>query len=74
MASDSILLVADHGDCRFKIEEDETAGFYVFRFEGDSNRSTHDYLQDSLAAAKEFALEEWGVPQAAWHSPREEAE
>ncbi|PEN04561.1 hypothetical protein CRI93_14935 [Longimonas halophila] len=60
MASDSILLVAYHDDCRFKIEENEeekeAAGFYVFRFERDSTCSTHDYLQDSLALPQQRNL------------------
>jgi hypothetical protein len=66
MKTKSPLLVADHEGHRFEILEDELAGFYLFRFTGDGRISTHDYLQDYLATAKEFALEEWGVPLEAW--------
>jgi len=47
----------------FKIEEDVSAGFYVYAFEGE--KCTHDSLQDTLALAKECAREEFGVPEPA---------
>jgi hypothetical protein len=49
----------------FKIEEDANAGFYLYTFEG--GKCTHDYLQDTLALAKKFARDEFGVPEDAWH-------
>jgi hypothetical protein len=60
-----IVLQATHAGRTFKIEEDANAGFYVYAFEGD--KCTHDYLQDTLAIAKECAREEFGVPEDAWH-------
>jgi hypothetical protein len=55
---------ATHDGRRFKIEEDGNAGFYVYVFEGE--KCTYDYLQDTLVLAKEFAREEFGVPEQAW--------
>jgi hypothetical protein len=52
------------GDRRFTIEHDAGVGFYLYVHEGD--RCTHDYLQDSAGAAKEFALEQFGVSEDAW--------
>lgn len=49
---------------RFVIEPDAGVGYYVYVFDGA--RCTHDYLQDSLRQAKEFAFEEFGVPEDAW--------
>ena len=60
-----VVLEASHGERTFKIEEDANAGFYVYVFE--AGRCTHDYLQDTLALAKECAREKFGVPQDAWH-------
>ena len=31
-------------------------------------KCTHDYLQDTLALAKKFARDEFGVPEDAWHA------
>lgn len=59
-----MILHATHGSRTFKIEQDEKVGFYLYAFEGD--RCTHDYLQDTLAFAKECALEEFGVPLEKW--------
>jgi hypothetical protein len=59
-----MTLEATHGGRRFTIEEDSTVGYYLYIFDGQ--RCTHDYLQDTLEAAKEFALEEFGVPEDAW--------
>lgn len=66
MAADEVLLVADHDGCHFEIQEGPGEGFYVWRFVGGINRSTHDHLQDDLAMAKRCALDEWGVPESAW--------
>jgi hypothetical protein len=61
-------LHASHDGRKFKIEEEAGVGFYVYVFEGE--RCTADYLQDSLALAKEFALHKFGVPQGAWTADR----
>ena|SRR5882757_5986709 len=58
-----LVLHASHGGRTFKIEEDVSAGFYVYAFEGE--KCTHDSLQDTLALAKECAREEFGVPEPA---------
>lgn len=42
----------------------ESIGYYLYVYEG--NRCTHDYLQDSLAAAQEEALQLFGVPRDGW--------
>ena len=57
-------LQATHGGRRFKIEEDPTAGFYVYVFEGE--KCTQDYLQDTLTLAKKFVRDKFGVPEDAW--------
>ena len=66
MAADEVLFVAEHAGCHFEIQEGRGEGFYVWRFVGESELSTHDHLQDDLAMAKRCALEEWGVPESAW--------
>jgi len=60
-----VVLQASHGGRTFKIEQDEAAGFYIYAFEGE--RCTHDYLQESLEVAKQFARERFDVPENAWH-------
>jgi hypothetical protein len=60
-----MILEASHRGRRFRIERNEPAGFYVYAF--DDEHCTHDYLQDTLEMAKECALEEFGVPENAWH-------
>ena len=57
-------LHAEHGGRKFVIEHDAAAGFYLYVFEAD--RCTYDYLQDSLASAREFAAEEFGVSEHVW--------
>jgi hypothetical protein len=57
-------LETTHGGRRFTIEQDSSAGFYLYVFDGQ--RCTHDYLQDTLDHAKKFALDEFGVPYDAW--------
>jgi hypothetical protein len=59
-----MILEATHDGRRFTIEEDSTAGYYLYIFDGQ--RCTHDYQQDTLEVAKKFALEEFGVPEDAW--------
>jgi hypothetical protein len=66
MAAHEVLLIADHDGCHFEIEEGSGEGFYVWRFVGDETLATHDHLQDNLADAKSFALDQWGVPENAW--------
>jgi hypothetical protein len=60
-----LVLHAGHGGRTFKIEEDASAGFYVYAFEGE--RCTRDYLQDTLSLAKECARDKFGVPEDAWY-------
>jgi hypothetical protein len=59
-----VFLEASHAGRRFRIEQDDAVGFYVYAFEGE--RCTHDYLQDTLEFAKKCAREEFGVPEDAW--------
>lgn len=49
---------------RYVIDEDEAVGFYLYVIEGQL--CTHDYLQDNIQLAKDFAEERFGVPQSAW--------
>jgi hypothetical protein len=66
-SQEAFVLQARHDGLTFKIEEDANAGFYLYAFEG--GKCTHDYLQDTLALAKKFASDEFGVPEDAWHAP-----
>jgi predicted transcriptional regulator len=45
-------------------ENKKMSGFYLYIYE--DNRCTHDYLQDTLEAAKAQAFEEFGVPNGNW--------
>jgi hypothetical protein len=55
---------AEHEGRRFRIVHDTAAGFYLYVYDGA--RCTHDYLQDTLHLAREFAREEFGVPIQSW--------
>jgi hypothetical protein len=55
---------AEHSGRRFRIVQDSTAGFYLYVYDGA--KCTHDYLQDSLDAAREFARDEFAVPVQSW--------
>lgn len=57
-------LEAKHGGRRFVIEADPAVGFYLYVF--DADRCTHDYVEDSLASAREFASEQFGVSNHVW--------
>jgi len=57
-------LQAEHDGRRFRIVHDPQAGFYLYVYDGA--RCTHDYLQDTLDRAREFAREEFGVPVQSW--------
>jgi len=57
-------LSAEHGGRRFRIVQDASVGFYLYVYDGD--RCTHDHLQDSLDAARDFARDEFGVPVQSW--------
>jgi hypothetical protein len=46
------------------ISNNKEYGFYLYVFE--NGQGTHDYLQDSLEAAQDFALEKFQVPLQAW--------
>ena len=67
-AKSSTSFRAALGDRRFTIEEEAGVGFYLYVHEG--GRCTHDYLQESAGAAKEFALEHFGVSEDAWADGR----
>ena len=64
-SSEPLVLEASHDGRRFVIEEDKAAGFYIYVFDGEC--CTHDHLQDTPELAKQFAREEFGVPEDAWH-------
>ena len=55
---------AVYGTRRFRIVQDLRAGFYLYVYDGA--RCTHDYLQDTLREAQEFACETFGVPLQNW--------
>ena len=57
-------LKAEHDGRRFRIVHDAQVGFYIYVYDGA--RCTHDYLQDTLDHAREFAREEFGVPVQSW--------
>ena len=57
-------LEAEHGGRSFVIEHDAAVGFYLYVFE--AGRCTHDYLQETVDAARGFAAEEFGVSGDAW--------
>ncbi len=59
--------IANHGGRRFEIVEDlPEIGFYVYIY-NENGENTHDYLQDTLEMAKEFAYEDFAVPLDSWH-------
>lgn len=41
-------------------------GFYLYVNDDITGKNTHDYLQDTLEAAKDQALEYFGVPLDSW--------
>jgi hypothetical protein len=50
----------------------EDSGVYAFAFERpDSLFPEWDYLLDTLAEAKEFCMERWGVPLDSWEPSSE---
>jgi hypothetical protein len=65
---DKLLLVFDRYPERFEIVEGIGEGFYAFRYL--NGRSTHDYLQDTAAAAKEYAEEQWNLEPNCWRQSR----
>jgi hypothetical protein len=78
MAADEVLLVAEHDGCHFEIQEGRGEGYYVWRFVGASNRSTHDYLQDDLAigcrgTVTYFVIKTWSLHGTAPSSQGETA-
>lgn len=66
----------------FIIEHDENVGYYIYLYENpecfEEDRASlercpchqDDYLQDTLAIAKEFSYEEFGVPENSWVEAR----
>lgn len=58
--------IAHHAQHRYDIVPESGVGFYVIRYADSTDKSTHDYQQDTLKMAKEFAHEEFGVPIGSW--------
>jgi hypothetical protein len=59
-------LVSHHNNQTFEIVEDlPEVGFYLYAYDS-KGKNTHDYLQDTLQMAKEYAFEEFGVPLESW--------
>ncbi len=53
------------GDSKFVIEEDKPEiGWYLYVYQ--NGVCTHDFLQDSMAIAKEQAKEQFSVPLDKW--------
>ena len=66
MVKEAKKYVVHHEGCRYEIIEDlHGLGWYVWRYE-NSDISTHDYLQDTLEWAIDFAEEIFGVPKELW--------
>jgi|GEM_PF-6691926 len=63
---------AEHEENLFEIIEDEYVGFYIWRYIGKGPNTSHDYLQDTLKMAMEFAYEEWSVPLNSWYKTPED--
>jgi hypothetical protein len=68
MNSDGLQLVADWDGHRHEIVQESDIGFYVYRYDGQGPRTTHDYLQDDIEMAKSCAADEFGVPAKAWRT------
>ena len=60
--------VSFHAGRKYLIEEAPDIGFYFYVFEGPADVA--DYLQDTLEAAKEQALEDYSVPLESWQEQR----
>lgn len=58
------MLVYEKDLRRYVIELDENVGYYIYVYQGE--KMIYDYLQDTLAIAKDFAEEKFGVPANAW--------
>jgi hypothetical protein len=54
------------GRIRAKIEQVEAVGFYLFIFDPESGRCTHDYLQDTLEIALEQGEEDFALSKDKW--------
>ena len=63
---DELRFVAERENERFEIIEGRGEGFYVCRYV--DNVSTHDYLQPTVALARECADSEWRVRESAWRA------
>lgn len=62
-----VILEANHNGKTYRLAfGGEGIGYYLYVFAGD--KCTHDYLQDTVADAKEFALETFGVPPEGWRT------
>ena len=57
-------LEATHNSMRFVVERDDNVGWYLYVYQG--GQCTRDYLQDTLEAALDEALQLFGVPQSGW--------
>jgi hypothetical protein len=64
------ILESTENSCGFFkiiLEEDSSVGFYIFVYEtAASKHPERDYLQDDLAMAQTFCLEDFGVPINSW--------
>ncbi|MHA7877299.1 MAG: hypothetical protein ACX93T_00015 [Bacteroidota bacterium] len=64
------LVAVDSKGNTLRIKEDlPDVGFYLYCFDKDS-RYVRNYLQDTLQACKEEALEIYGVPMDAWQEEK----
>ncbi len=54
------------GRVRARIEKDETVGFYLFIFDPECGKCTHDHLQDTLEIALEQAEEDFSLAKDKW--------
>ncbi|APZ95972.1 hypothetical protein Fuma_05635 [Fuerstiella marisgermanici] len=58
--------IAHHAHHRYEIVPESDVGFYVIRYADSTDKSTYDYLQDTLEMAMECAHEEFAVPIGSW--------
>lgn len=63
-----VLLQATFSGRDFRIAfGGEAVGYYLYVYDGE--RCTHDYLQNSIEDAREFAFSTFGVPLESWITP-----
>ena len=65
-----MTLISKHNNQTFEIVADQPeVGFYVYVYD-NNGKNTHDYLQDTLHMAKEFAFKKFGVSIDSWTTKR----